>query len=83
MVPSGRVFKTEPRYANGVTMAISGDYPKGIKFYGTKGWIFVTRDETITATDPRATPGQKPKLLVASDPKILDSVIGPNEIRLY
>jgi len=76
-------FKTEARYANGVTMAISGDYPNGIKFYGTKGWIFVTRDETVTASDPGATPGAKPKPLVASDPKILDSVIGPNEIHLY
>jgi predicted dehydrogenase len=76
-------FKTEARYANGVTMAISGDYPNGIKFYGTKGWIFVTRDETVTASDPGATAGEKPKPLVASDPKILDSVIGPNEIHLY
>ncbi len=76
-------FKTEARYANGVTMAISGDYPNGIKFYGSKGWIFVTRDETVTASDPGAAPGEKPKPLVASDPKILDSVIGPNEVHLY
>jgi predicted dehydrogenase len=76
-------FKTQARYANGVTMAISGDYPNGIKFYGTKGWIFVTRDETVTASDPGSTPGEKPEPLVASDPKILDSVIGPNEIHLY
>src|SRR5947209_4267502 len=76
-------FKTEARYANGVRMAISGEYPNGIKFYGTKGWIFVTRDETVTASDPGGAPGEKPKPLVASDPKILDSVIGPNEIHLY
>ncbi len=30
-------------YANGVTMDISGDFPNGIKFYGSDGWIFVTR----------------------------------------
>lgn len=76
-------FKTEARYANGITMAISGDFPNGIKFYGTKGWIFVTRDENVTASDPGATAGDKPKPLVASDPKILESVIGPNEIHLY
>jgi len=76
-------FKTEARYANGVTMTISGDYPNGIKFYGTKGWIFVTRDETVTASDPGASPGEKPKPLVASDPKILDSVIVPKEVHLY
>jgi len=75
-------FKTEAVYANGVTMSISGDYPNGIKWYGTEGWIFVTRDETVTPTDP-STPGSPPKPLVASDPKILDSVIGPNEIHLY
>lgn len=76
-------FKTEARYANGITMAISGDFRNGIKFYGTKGWIFVTRDENVTASDPGATAGDKPKPLVASDPKILESVIGPNEIHLY
>jgi len=72
-------FKTEARYANGMTMSISGDYPNGIKFIGTKGWIFVTREENVTASDPG---GPKGKPLEASDPKILDSVIGPNEIHL-
>jgi predicted dehydrogenase len=72
-------FKTEARYANGMTMSISGDYPNGIKFIGTKGWIFVTREENVTASDPA---GPKGNPLEASDPKILDSVIGPNEIHL-
>lgn len=75
-------FKTEARYANGVTMSISGDYPNGIKWYGTKGWIFVTRDGTpVTGSDPGSKQTLEP--LSASDPKILDSVIGPNEIHLY
>ncbi len=74
-------FQTEARYANGMTMSISGEYPNGIKFIGTKGWIFVTREENVTASDPGAgKPAGKP--LEASDPKILDSVIGPNEIHL-
>jgi hypothetical protein len=72
-------FKTEARYANGMSMSISGDYPNGIKFIGTKGWIFVTREENVTASDPGGPKGQP---LEASDPKILDSVIGPNEIHL-
>jgi predicted dehydrogenase len=76
-------FKTEAVYANGVTMSISGDYPNGIKFYGTEGWIFVTRDELVTPNDPGTPQAAPPKPLVASDPKILDSVIGPNEIHLY
>jgi predicted dehydrogenase len=75
-------FLTHARYANGITMDISGDFPNGIKWYGTKGWIFVTRDEMTT---PTATAGQTAKIepLMASDPKILDSVIGPNEVHLY
>jgi predicted dehydrogenase len=75
-------FLTHAIYANGVTMDISGDFPNGIKWYGTKGWIFVTRDEMTT---PTATAGQSAKIepLMASDPKILDSVIGPNEVHLY
>ena len=72
-------FKTEARYANGMSMSISGDYPNGIKFIGTKGWIFVTREENVTASDPGGPKGQP---LEASDPNILDSVIGPNEIHL-
>ena len=75
-------FLTHAIYANGVTMDISGDFPNGIKWYGTKGWIFVTRDEM---TSPTAVAGQTVKIepLMASDPKILDSVIGPDEIHLY
>jgi predicted dehydrogenase len=75
-------FLTHARYANGITMDISGDFPNGIKWYGTKGWIFVTRDEMTT---PTATAGQSAKIepLMASDPKILESVIGPNEVHLY
>jgi len=75
-------FKTEARYANGTTMTISGDLPNGIKWIGTKGWIFVTRDELVTASDPGSSaPRGQP--LTASDPKILESVIGPNEVHLY
>jgi predicted dehydrogenase len=75
-------FLTHAVYANGITMDISGDFPNGIKWVGTKGWIFVTRDEMTT---PTATAGQTTKIepLMASDPKILDSVIGPNEVHLY
>src|SRR6266702_3432236 len=80
-------FLTHSVYANGVTMDISGDFPNGIKFYGSEGWIFVTRDEMVTPTDPGGKPGGKaaapPQPLVAGNPKILDSVIGPNEIHLY
>ena len=62
-------------------MSISGDYPNGIKFYGSEGWIFVTRDDTVTDSDPVSKEKLPP--LMASNPKILTSVIGPNEIHLY
>jgi predicted dehydrogenase len=75
-------FLTHARYANGVTMDISGDFPNGIKWYGTNGWIFVTRDEMTTPTTTGGAP-VKIEPLMASDPKILDSVIGPDEIHLY
>jgi predicted dehydrogenase len=76
-------FLTHAIYANGVTMDISGDFPNGIKFYGTEGWIFVTRDEMVTPTDPGKSAVPPPQPLTASNPKILLSVIGPDELHLY
>ena len=74
-------FLTHAVYANGVTMDISGDFPNGVKFIGSKGWIFVARDgEGVSPTDPKATTTANP--LVASDPKILTSEIGANEVHL-
>jgi predicted dehydrogenase len=75
-------FLTHGLYANGVIMDISGDFPNGIKFYGSEGWIFVTRDVEVTPSDPS---GKQEMLqpLMASDPKILDSVIAPEEVHLY
>jgi predicted dehydrogenase len=76
-------FRTEAIYANGVHMIVSGDFPNGIKFIGTDGWIFVSRgNETVTASDPAAKL-QDAQALASSDPKIIKSVIGPNEIHLY
>ena len=77
------IFRTEAMYANGVKMVISNEIPNGVKFEGTEGWIFVTRgDYQATGSDP--VPGRDGvKSLEASDPKIIHSVIGPNEIHLY
>lgn len=76
-------FLTHARYANGVTMDISGDFRNGIKFIGTKGWVFVTRTEQLTPTDMGKAADVKAAGLEASDPAILTSVIGPDEIHLY
>ena len=76
-------FRTEALYANGVKMVISTELPNGIKFEGTTGWIFVSRgNEQVTASDPVAKL-KDPQALAASDPKIITSVIGPQEIHLY
>jgi predicted dehydrogenase len=73
-------FETHARYANGVTMTISGALPNGVKFIGSEGSIFVTRSGPVTDSDPK---GPQVEPLVASNPKILTSVIGPNEVHLY
>jgi predicted dehydrogenase len=76
-------FRTEALYADGVRMIVSGEFPNGIKFEGSQGWIFVSRGtERVTASDPVAKL-KDATALSASDPKIITSVIGPNEIHLY
>ena len=76
-------FNVKAKYANGVTMFISGDNPNGVRFEGSEGWIFVSRGSVkVTSSDPGVS-DKTLEALVASDPKILDSVIGPNEIQLY
>ena len=76
-------FRTEAIYANGVRMIVSGEFPNGIKFEGTEGWVFVSRgNETVTASDPVARL-KDAQALSASDPKIITSVIGPDEVHLY
>ena len=76
-------FKTEGVYANGVRMIVSGEFPNGIRFEGTEGWIFVSRgNESVTSSDPVAKL-KDAQALSASDPKILTSTIGPDEIHLY
>jgi predicted dehydrogenase len=75
------IFRTEAIYANGTKMVVSNEIPNGVKFEGTEGWIFVTRGSGATSSDPVKAAADAP--LKASDPKILTSVIGENEIHLY
>ena len=75
-------FMVKQEYENGITVYTSGGFPNGIQYIGTEGWIFVTRGAyRATASDPIPEGGAKS--LDASDPKILESVIGENEIHLY
>lgn len=76
------IFRTEALYENGVRMVVSNELPNGIKFEGTDGWVFVSRgDAAVTSSDPSAKQ-QASKALDASDPKLLTTEIGPNEIHL-
>lgn len=76
-------FMVHAKYANGVNMEVSGSFPNGVKFYGSEGWIFVSRGNVaVTSSDP-TQPDSELKALDASDPKILKSVIGPEDIHLY
>jgi predicted dehydrogenase len=76
-------FRTEGVYADGVRMIVSGEFPNGIKFEGSEGWIFVSRgNEAVTTSDPVAKL-KDAQALSASDPKLITSVIGPDEIHLY
>lgn len=75
-------FKTEAVYATGAHMIVSGDFPNGIRFEGSEGWIFVSRgNEAVTASDPQSAL-KDAQALAASDPAIITSVIGPNEVHL-
>lgn len=70
------------KFANGVTMHVTDELPIGSRFEGDEGWIFVTRGNyAVTASDP-VKMNENTKALSASNPKILSSKIGPDEIHL-
>ena len=76
-------FMVKHEYDNGISVLTSGGYPNGIKYEGSEGWIFVSRGAYVaSSSDPIAKEKSK-KALDASDPKILESKIGPNETHLY
>lgn len=76
-------FMVKAEYEGGVTMYTSGGFPNGIRYEGSEGWIFVSRgDYTATATDPVSREANS-QALDSSDPGILASEIGEDEIHLY
>lgn len=78
-------YATEMLYDNGVVVrgtTNSKEKPNGVLFTGTEGWIFVSRGAYKASANDPETAGAS-KALQASDPKILTSVIGENEVHLY
>ncbi len=70
LVDDALAWQTEVVYENGVRMSYSSEghpHPDGIRFIGTKGWIYVTGGGALSA-DPM---------------EVLQSVIGPGELHLY
>jgi predicted dehydrogenase len=76
-------FMAKAEYKNGITLLTSGGYPNGVRYEGTKGWIFVTRGDYTASPIDHAAKTNSSKALDASDPKILTSVIKENETHLY
>jgi len=74
-------FRVEAKYPNDVKMIVSGEFPNGVRFEGDEGWIFVARGSAVTDDEPDAGDTESP--FRASDPAILKSKIGPDEIHLY
>jgi predicted dehydrogenase len=58
-------------YPGGVSVSVSNRHPNGLKFYGDKEWLWVTRNGTTTASDPKSAGTTLPPL-DASDPRLLD-----------
>jgi len=76
-------FMVKHEYENGISVLTSGGYTNGVRYEGSEGWIFVSRGSyTASASDP-TDKEKSSKALNASDPKILESVIGANETHLY
>lgn len=75
-------FMVKAEYDNGITMLTSGGYPNGIRYEGTEGWIWVSRGNYQASSSDPVAKDNNAKALDASDPKILQSVIGPDEIQL-
>jgi len=61
-------YRIRYRYANGIEWILTSDGPRGIKFEGTEGWIFVHIHGAKLEAEPKS---------------VITSVIGPDEVHLH
>jgi myo-inositol 2-dehydrogenase/D-chiro-inositol 1-dehydrogenase len=64
-------YHVELTYPGDIKLTVSDRFQNGIRFIGDDGWIFVCRDESATASDPKGSGGAL-NWLDASDKKLLD-----------
>lgn len=76
-------FMIKAEYANGVTCYTNSNYPVVVRYEGTEGWITAGPGTMRTTSSDPVPIDKNARLLDASDPKILTSVIKENEIHLY
>jgi len=58
------------------------EFPNGIRFEGTEGWVFCARGAAqVTSSDPGAASRKGSKALDASDMRIFGAPLGPNDKR--
>jgi predicted dehydrogenase len=78
-----RGYHVEMAYANGVQMILDDSFANGIRFEGTRGWVFCARGNArVTSSDPNAPAGEDDrKSLDASDPRVLTAPYGADAVR--
>ncbi len=72
-------YDVQLTYPGDIVMKVSDKFQNGIKFIGDEGWIFVSRDEAATASDPKGNTPAKLPWLAASDPKLL---LDPDQVKV-
>ncbi len=76
-------FMVKAEYESGITMYTSGGFPNGIRYEGSEGWIFVSRGNYVASASDPVVRESSSRALDASDTRILNSEIMPNEVHLY
>lgn len=75
-------YNVKLKYANGVDLEISNEFPNGIRFEGDDGWIWVSRGNySATKSDP--TSGKKSKAFDASDKSWVTSDLSKDKVQLH